>query len=208
MEKQVDKNHYEFLSYVDKGRWNSYYHQVEEVIKSNPESVLIVGIGDNIVIEVLKKALLNSTIDTIDIDGELNPTYLGSITELSKVLNYKKYDTILCSQVLEHIPFDLLEQCIIELSKSVNKKLILSLPYANFKFGLSIRMPKINIKVASYIDRFYKKHKFDGEHYWELGTKQTKFKMVKSILIKYFDIEKNFVVDENAYHKFIILDKK
>lgn len=207
MKKQVDKSHYDFIKYVSKSRWNSYYHQIEEVISSNPNTVLVVGIGDGIVIDILRNSIKNCIVDTIDIDPQLNPTYVGSITEVDELLNVKKYDVILCSQVLEHIPFDMLEKIISKFTKVNNKKLIISLPEQNIKVGLSIKIPKLFLNAYLYIPRFYKEHKFDGEHYWELGTKQTRLNSVRDIFKEYYKISNEYVVNENSYHRFFILDK-
>jgi hypothetical protein len=43
--KQVDKNHYEFLKYVNKKRWICYYYQIYEILKRNPKTVLEIGPG-------------------------------------------------------------------------------------------------------------------------------------------------------------------
>ena len=61
MKKQVEKEHYEFLSYLDKARWNSYYHQIEEVLKSDSKSALIIGKGDGIVPNILREQIKRNT---------------------------------------------------------------------------------------------------------------------------------------------------
>ena len=74
MEKQVEKEHYDFLSYLSKARWNSYYHQIEEVLKNNSQNALIIGKGDGIVPDILKKQI--EEVKIFDIAEDLQPDYL------------------------------------------------------------------------------------------------------------------------------------
>lgn len=43
MQRQVEYSHYEFAGYVNKQRWISIWHQLDEVIKLNPKNVLEIG---------------------------------------------------------------------------------------------------------------------------------------------------------------------
>jgi glycosyltransferase involved in cell wall biosynthesis len=44
-EKQVVAAHYDFKRYIDKARWNSFYHQIDEILAVQPDSVLEIGAG-------------------------------------------------------------------------------------------------------------------------------------------------------------------
>ena len=53
---QVNKEHYEFSSYVTPERWNSYYYQIKEVMDYDKfKTVLVIGKGDGIVPGILKQ---------------------------------------------------------------------------------------------------------------------------------------------------------
>lgn len=210
MEKQVEKEHYNFLSYLSKARWNSYYHQIEEVLKNNSQNVLIVGKGDGIVPNILKEQI--EEVKVFDIAKDLEPDYLGDILEMSNIIN-KKFDSILCCQVLEHLPFNKFEQSISELEKVTAKQVIISLPQQNIIFNIGFKIPKIpKIDINICIPKLYKSFTFekDGnrEHYWELNVRNYSVIKIRKILEKYFIIKNEYTVKENSYHKFFILEKK
>ena len=206
---QVNKEHYNFFQYVNSHRWNSYYYQIVETLKCKGKEVLIIGIGDGIVVDILKK-FKDKNITTFDFDKSLNPDILGSVTEIDMVLK-KKYDIILCCQVLEHIPFDMFEKTIVKISKSVNEKFILSLPNCDYWFRLAlITHNGFNINILRCIRRLFKSEwsinkQGKGEHYWEIDAKGYSKRKVNRIIKKYFIIERFFVPQENTYHMFYIL---
>lgn len=204
MEKQVDKKHYEFSLYVDIARWNSYWHQIDEVLKTKCNSMLIVGAGDHIVKDVISKYITN--IAVVDIDPELNPTYVGSIAELDTICN-EKFETVLCCQVLEHLPFSLFEISISQLAKVCTNYCVLSLPqkYSRYRIALYLRNRGRDYQIVRQRKNVF--HSFNGEHYWEIGTKGSSLKEVMSVIEKYFEIEKMYTVKENPYHCFFILKR-
>jgi 2-polyprenyl-3-methyl-5-hydroxy-6-metoxy-1,4-benzoquinol methylase len=110
---QVPKEHY-FKDYDTKERWMSYWYQINEILKSNPENVLEIGVGNKFISDYLKKEGIKLT--TVDVDPELKPDFVCSVTELSKILK-SKYDVVLCAQVLEHLPFLDFEKSLNEIKK-------------------------------------------------------------------------------------------
>lgn len=55
--RQVKAEHYSFLKYVNEARWLSYYTQIRETLSVNPRKVLVIGVGDHIVPDILEKIL-------------------------------------------------------------------------------------------------------------------------------------------------------
>ena len=209
---QVNKEHYDFTKYVSLPRWVSYYIQVSEGLKSIGNNILYIGVGDNIVTNILRS--FGKKVTTFDFDSNLNPDICGSIIEIDSILN-QKYDTIICCQVLEHIPFNLFEPTIEKISKCFNEKIILSLPNNARWLKLDLKFPKINIKSKKRFKRKFQKewdinNQGKGEHYWEIDAKGSQYskKNIDKIIEKYFTIKKNFVTYENTYHDFYILEKK
>jgi hypothetical protein len=200
---QVEKEHYDFDNYVSLPRWNSYWSQIAETMALKPQTVLIIGIGDNLVGEILLKRGIK--VYTFDFDSTLKPDFVGDIRNIGTILNGKHFDVILCCQVLEHLPYDRFES-ILQKLKQITDNVIISLPYFPINFFLIVKLPLIgHMRIDINIHRFHKKLKFNGEHYWEIGWKgYTKRKITKSIR-KFFTITKCFVVPHNHYHMFFIL---
>ena len=207
MQIQVDRAHYDFGRYVDEHRWNSYYYQIKEGL-SGGNNVLIIGVGDGIVADILSK--FGKNVNTFDFDPKLKPDIVGSVTKIDEVLN-KNYDTVLCCQVLEHIPFEEFEHTIKRISRCTRSKFVLSLPNNNIKLDINVSVPKLpKMKVRKLIRRpFQKPYKIEeqgnGEHYWEIGAKGYSERKIIAVLKKYFIIEKRYIPSDNMYHIFYIL---
>jgi len=199
---QVPKDHY-FRGYDTKERWISYWHQINEVLKTKPKKVLEVGIGNKTVSDYLKK--LGITVVTADIDESLKPDYICNVTELSKTFNKDEFDTTLCAEVLEHIPFKYFEKALRELWKVSKRYVILSLPHFGVGFNLSLKIPFLKRISFTIKIPFPVEHVFDGQHYWEIGKKGYPLRKILKIMSKWYLIEKTYIVPENPYHRFFIL---
>ena len=73
--KQVEKSHYEFSHYITKGRWNSMWHQLDEIINLKPQSVLEIGPGPGVFKHLA--GLFGINVKTLDLDPELKPDFVG-----------------------------------------------------------------------------------------------------------------------------------
>ena len=73
MKKQVNKDHYDFKRYVNLHRWSSYYYQLYYALDEDIKDILLFGVGDNIIPNILKQ--MNKNVTTFDLDK-----------------NYKKFD--------------------------------------------------------------------------------------------------------------------
>ena len=194
---------YKFYQYDDQGRWISYWHQINEVLKLKPEDVLEIGIGNRTVSDCLKKHGLN--VKTLDIDKNRNPDIIGNVESMS--LKNNSFDLILCAEVLEHLPFEKFEQCLSELRRVSKRNVVLSLPHFGPPIKISFKIPFIKeIKIAFKIP-YSPKHKIGGVHYWEIGKKGYSSRKIRNIIKRYFKIKKEFIPFENQYHHFYILEK-
>ena len=201
---QVNKEHYDFGKYLNLPRWNSYWHQITETMDLEPQTVLIVGVGDNIVGEILSKQGVK--VYTFDFDSALQPDFVGDIRNIDTVLDGRHFDVILCCQVLEHLPYGNFED-ILSRFKTLADNIIISLPNVCIQLKLVLKLLLVG-NFRSFLYRlfvFCKKYRFNGEHYWEIGYKgYPKWKIENSIK-KYFTIKRCFFAKYNVYHLFFVL---
>ena len=188
--------------------YNSYY-QINDILKLNPKKVLIIWWGnylekwyfENLWIEVI----------TIDIDPVLKPDYLKSVTEINEIwFKDKEFDVILASHILEHIPFEFINWALEEFVR-ISKYSVIYLPYAKARFWIRFNIWLLgefgfNIDIPIF---FWKKHKFNWEHYWEIWTKWYSTKFMKNFFGKHFEILKEYSNKYWSYsYNYILKSKK
>jgi len=206
MKPQVESNHYFNKSYDTKERFISYWHQINEIIKLNPKTVLEIGVGNGFVSKYLKERKVN--VLTLDIDKRLNPDVVGSV--LNMPFSDELFDVVACYEVLEHLPFENFSEALSEIFRVSKSYAILSLPDASRVYRVYLQIPKIGIfKRLIPLPRLKNPiHKFDGEHYWEIGKAGYPLsKIIKEIQTAGFRVEKTYRVFENPYHRFFILKR-
>ena len=123
MKKQVNKTHYDFMKYVGRGRWMSYYYQLKYIYELKPKNVLEIGAGNNFLKKQLSKEM---SYKTMDVAKDLNPDILGSVDNIP--LKNNSFDLVCCFQALEHLPFNLFEKSLKEIARVSKKDVLISLP--------------------------------------------------------------------------------
>jgi ubiquinone/menaquinone biosynthesis C-methylase UbiE len=165
---QVHAGHYREGSYRSADRWASYFHQLELVRRAHPKSVLEIGPGEGIVTESLRKD--DMAVTTCDIAADVHPDVVGSITKLP--FPDKSFDTALAAEVLEHIAYDDVQVALAELRRVAQRYVVIGLPHAGYTFSIMWKVPLFRRSEFLFkIPFFWKEHRFNGEHYWELGKK-------------------------------------
>jgi SAM-dependent methyltransferase len=207
-EKQVDADHYRFSRYVSKNRWASIWHQLDEVLRTEPESVLEIGPGPGL-FKVLA-GLFGIRVETADIDPALRPDHLISGENLP--FPDKSFDVACAFQVLEHVPYAVSLAVFAEMSRVAKRYVVISLPDARPTWFYSFRIPLVGqfTFLAPKPWTGPKEHTFDGEHYWEVNKKGFKLNKVCSDLATtgHLALVRTFRVDEFAFHRFFIFEKR
>lgn len=199
----MEKNNYHDPNYDTDSRWMSYWHQIKEILALSPRNVLEIGIGNKTVSTYLKGQGLNMV--SLDVDESLGPDITADVLKMPFEENY--FDVILCAEVLEHLPFEKFEESLKELKRVSRKNIILSLPHFGHSIKFSFKIPlikerKLAIRITCPI-----KHRFNGEHYWEIGKKGYSLAKIKRVIKNQFRIKKEFIPFENQYHHFFVLEK-
>lgn len=202
---QVGKSHY-----LEEGfsplRIESITQQVREICYSGCTKILEIGVGKGLLKHFLHP-FPNVSHTSIDIDMNLHPDYVGSVTQMPFENN--KFELTVCCQVLEHLPFAEFLLALKEVRRVTEKKVILSMPDVRKHLGLALRVPGIKdwVKYECNLDRLRLGPKrFDGQHYWEIGYKGTTGRdVVTKIRQAGFKIERKYRLERHRWHSFFIL---
>ena len=204
-EPQVDKSHYSH-AYVTRARWVSYWHQINEVLRVGATSLLEVGVGPGVVRDYLKAQGLE--VVSVDIDSELQPDVVCSVTDLASHFAPDSFDAVLSAQVLEHLPFPFFSEALNQLSIVTRCHAILSLPNAGPAFKAAIELPVLGeLKVAVKLPPTLP-HRFDGEHHWEIGKRGYSYSTIYKAIERRFLVRRVFYPFENPHHLFFVLAKR
>jgi 2-polyprenyl-3-methyl-5-hydroxy-6-metoxy-1,4-benzoquinol methylase len=208
MQKQVEKEHYIFTKYLNKGRWPSIWHQLDEVSKLSPKSVLEIGPGSGVF--KANASVMGLNVDTVDLDPELKPDYVASATELP--FEQHNYDLVCAFQVLEHMPFESSLKAFTEMCRVARKNIIISLPDAKVVYACRVQLPKLGVFWFNIPRPTFglKKHVFDGEHYWEINKKGYSINKITNALLgcdSGYRLQKTYRVVDNPYHRFFVFER-
>lgn len=202
---QVSKDHYEFARYMDKNRWASVWHQLDEVLRLKPINVLEIGPGPGI----FKHAatLFGIRVETLDLDPDLKPDYVGSATALP--FADSSYDVVCAFQMLEHLPYEFALQAFEEMVRVSRCHVIISLPDARPVWPYRLHIPKLGTFSLLFPRPFLtqREHVFDGEHYWEINKKGYALPRIVCNLGRLCPLVKTYRVFEDPYYRFFVFKK-
>ncbi len=204
---QVSATHYDWAVYNKKARWASYWHQITEVLRIGARSCLEIGTGPGVVKRTLNG--LGVDVTSVDIDSELGPDVVADVRALP--CETGAFDVVLASQVLEHIPWADLPAALSELHRVSSSHAVVSLPQAGVNVGMALSVEVVNFfndrGVSLHIGTPWK-HRFDGQHYWEVGARGTGRRAVRELFARRFVVEREYTVVEMPYHRFYVLAKR
>jgi predicted SAM-dependent methyltransferase len=205
VKKQVDKSHYEFSTYMTKARWCSVWHQIDEIQKLKPINILEIGPGPGILKTMLE--VMGFSLETLDIDPEIKPNHVGSVTEMS--FKDSTYDVVCAFQMLEHLPYEYSLKAFSEMARVSRKNVLISLPDSKMTLQYKIYLPRLGSYDFLVPHPRYKPqdHQFDGEHYWEINKKGYSLQRVIADLSVHAQLIRTYQVFENPYHRFFLFKK-
>lgn len=169
---QVSANHYHSISYLDKYRFICLQKQIEIALESgSSKKSLEIGPGPGLFSTILRHFKCDLT--TLDYAVDLEPNIIGCLPDIP--FASKSFDIVYGFEVLEHLPFVVLDACILEMKRVARERIILSVPDQTFKYPKKVEISLVLGKRK--IQKILWKSKFEGlitpaEHYWEIGHKE------------------------------------
>lgn len=204
---------YQSSTYLSKSRWISYWYQINEAHQtSTGASVLEIGPGNNLVTNVLRG--MGHQVKTADVDEKTKPDYLTDIRHLSDTVR-EQFDTVLCCEILEHIPFKDFVIVLRDLLKVSRTHLVVTLPYTT----KGTFTPYFVIKFLPYMKPISWLHIFPlfthahlpthpHGHQWEIGKQDYPLKKIQACFkAAGWSIKKQYPIFENPYHYLFVCEK-
>ena len=176
--QQVDAAKHYGASYLTLPRHVVHWHQANEVVKLLPKgsTVLEIGPGSGYTTFILRAWGMQVT--TLDLDANLHPDIVGDVARLG-VCN-SAFDCVLAGQVLEHIPLDELSLALTELARITKRYVVITLPAPLIGFAGLFNIPMFSPIGIVFGLPYSAQHRFDGQHYWELGKRGSSIKTVRA----------------------------
>ncbi len=202
-EKNLSLADYQNDGYFTRHQWESYFFQVSSVrnLVRCGGNILEIGCGGGIVRSILE--LIGYSVETIDVNENLNPTYVKDISSVAFSMD-KKYDLVLCAEVLEHISLDSLDTCLSNIKGMSNKYVILTLPNcisAKFEMEVSINRHKKGLSFGTKINEIA------PMHYWELNyNRECSVLSIREKISNYYKIINEGKLRDNNYHYYYICE--
>lgn len=202
---QVAAEHYSFERYDDRWRWFSYWYQIREALRLAPRRVLEIGCGTGVFRSYLREQGI--PVLSADLDESRQPDFLCDVSTLDATLPPgERFDVVAAFQVLEHVPFEMLQASLEGLARRAAPHALVSLPAHSFRLNLHFRLGGVHLSVGGRLPKPWP-HRFDGQHHWELGCRHS-VGQVTRLMEKYFEVVNRYAIPENPYHHMWILKSR
>lgn len=212
MEVQVAPAHYIKEKYLSLHRFISYFYQIDAVRLAKGNTILLIGVGDNVIPDLLRK-FPNYTVTTVDIDEALVPDIVADVRKLP--FPDASFDVVCAFEILEHLPFEETEKAIKEIARVAKRTVLVSVPHRRSGFELVFRFPYARSVLKNSYARITALFpvRFPGfivstQHHWEIDGRCMTLKRFRNALTPYFVIEKEETPVLDSYLRFFTLCKK
>ncbi len=203
--KQVEKRHYDFAAYESPERFTSYYHQLQATLRLAPGSLVEIGVGSGLFVQMARKLGIDAF--GLDVDPELQPAVCGNLLQLP--LQDSSVDVCAAFQILEHLPFEDFRPAVRELARVCRTGIVLSLPeFGNAAMVLSLPFVRKLRFAGRALPLIKPLHHFDGQHYWEINKRGYGLaRVIAAIERAGLECEDTWLNSFNPYHRFFVLRK-
>lgn len=204
---QVSSSHYTPCTYEHLYRWISYWYQIQAILRATPRTVLKIGPGTGVVTDYLRNRL-GIRVTTFDFDSSRNPDIVGDVRKLADYFRDASFDCVCAFQVLEHIPYHDFEKVLEHLAHVSREHVLISLPYWGYFVQFRVRLFKeFVLAFGRKVTRPFT-WQFDGQHYWEIGTRGYPLRRVMDSISEVLQIEKHYFCPDYPYHYFFECRRK
>lgn len=200
---QVPPSHYSPADYDDFKRWSSYWHQIQTIRRCQPRRVLEIGVGSGVLTWYMREKL-QLHVTTVDIDPALRPDVVSDVRHLRAHVAPGSYDLVCAFQVLEHLPFEQFERALSELAAVTQDWVVLTLPNNGRTFQMRLDVWRLQLAFGRKIG-WRRRWRFDGQHYWEVGTIGHSARKVRQQMARVLSLESESIYPDNPYHREYVL---
>lgn len=184
----LSQKHY--LAGIDFFTWTRHFHVVRDLCAQVDGDVLEVGTGDGVVKRCIQPFVRSYVV--MDLNAQLQPDVHGNLLDHQPALA-GRFDAVVCTEVLEHLPYAQLATCVMHLVSYLRPggRLFLTLPHRKghmlvvtprqrlwkwrFPFGMT--------SASEAWNRFVRRRIWmDPNHCWEIGDGTVKRAHVESVL--------------------------
>jgi len=201
---QVAPTHYDPRTYLSPQRLASFGYQIGWMAEAfTSGSVLEVGVGTGLAAQLLQQ--VGFSVTTLDIDARLNPTIVGSLTEIPAAAG--QFQAFSCCQVLEHLPWDQVDAALAELRRVARSGGVISVPTCRrmveiMHYSARVCHPR-RLPMGTRFPQAMRTA--DGQHYWELEANVRTREFREKLQKAGFRIVRDEQIRENCYHHFFLL---
>ncbi len=167
----------EYLAHVDFYTWTRHFHVLRDLCARVQGDVLEVGTGDGVVRRCVQPFVRSYTV--MDVNERLAPDILANLLDPQPALA-GRYDAVVCTEVLEHLPFRELQHALAQLASFLKPggELYLTLPHR--KGHVLVVTPRQRLwkwrfpvgltSLGEAYHRFVRRRIWiDPHHCWEIG---------------------------------------
>lgn len=203
-ERDLDRSVYFSDSYFGLPQLFSQSHQIAKIHAMRPKSIIEIGIGNGFTSTFLRQA--GYDIVTADINPALQPDICAPLDQLPNHLDGRRFDVVVCCEVLEHMPFDQFATNV-SLLRALGDRLFMTLPNHRryFGFGGLLRLPKMKVLDVDANIPFGRRRRLPAEHFWEVDhSAATSLNAVMKVLDGFYGRTQTGKFSTNAYHRYFI----
>lgn len=203
-EAQLPQSRYFSDEYFRLEQLCSFAHQISDIHRLAPSSIIEVGIGNGFVSSFLRQA--GYRVVTADINADLKPDICVSIHGLVAALGARRFDLVVCCEVLEHLPFAQFVESV-QILRTIGSRLYLTLPVYRkpYGFGGFLRLPKFRRSLNFHLSAPWRPARLTPEHFWEVGSSpETTQRQILQVLRAHYRQVRTHAYPLNPAHRAFI----